>query len=120
MDDVCTLIKETAGGYDQYGNPTGETEEREVMCQVYGVTRSEFYSAATVNLHPEYTIVLSDFADYDGEKKLRYNGALYSVIRTYRDRGSMQHSRGGNYVEQAPNAIELVVGRKIGDGNGET
>lgn len=116
MDDVITLIKESATGYDQYGNEIIETEEREVMCQIYGVTRSEFYSASTVNMHPEITARLSDFADYEDEKLVRYNDVLYSVIRTYRDRASVGHARAGNYERMGVNAIELILERKIGDG----
>lgn len=116
MDDVITLIKETTTDYDQYGNEIQLTEEREVMCQIYGVTRTEFYSAATNNLHPEITARLSDYADYEGETLVRYNDVLYSVIRTYRDRGSFQQARAGNYERFDPNAIELILERKIGDG----
>lgn len=119
MDDVITLIKETVTGYDQYGNEQLERTEREVMCQIYGVTRSEFYQAATVDMHPEITARLSEAADYEGEMMAEYDGVLYAIIRTYRDRGSFQHARGGNYERSDPNAIELILERKIGDGQAE-
>ena len=35
------------------------------MCQIFGVTRSEFYSAAAAGLQPEVTVRLSDFTDYE-------------------------------------------------------
>lgn len=111
MDNTCILIKKVTRGFDKYGNPLEETREREVFCQVFGVNRSEFYSAATVDLNPELTIRLSDFMDYEDEKLVRLDGRLYSVIRTYRDSGSLH--RGGN---MNPNAIELIVERKIGNG----
>lgn len=109
MDDVCTLIKETTGGRDKAGNPVTTTTEREVFCQVYGVARTEFYSAATAGLHPEITFRLQDFVEYEGEKLIRYDGELYAVIRTYRDRGSY-HGTGG----MDPNAIELICERRVG------
>lgn len=119
MDDVITLIKETVTGYDEYGNEVLEKTEREVMCQVYGVTRTEFYQAATVDMHPEITVRLSEAADYEGEMMAEYNDVLYTIIRTYRDRGSFQHARNGNYERSDPNAIELILERKIGDGKAE-
>ena len=115
MDDVCTLIKRRTPTFDEVGNEIHEMEEREVFCQVYGITRSEFYQAAVSNLAPELTIRLSDYMDYHGEDLVRYKCQLYSVIRTYRDRGSMQNRRGGGYYEMDPNAIELIVGRKLGN-----
>lgn len=113
MDSECTLIKVVNSTFDESGNEIATTEERTVMCQVFSVTRNEFYSAATVDLSPDLTIRLTDYADYEGEKLLRYNGELYSVIRTYRDRGSWHRSGGAMDI----NAIELVCARKIGNGN---
>lgn len=110
MDDVITLIAETVVGYDDSGNEIVRTTERDLMCQIYGVTRSEFYSAAAVDLQPEVTVRLSDFDDYEGEKIARWNGELYTVIRTYRDAGSFQ--RGGGL---APNGIELILEHRIGN-----
>lgn len=111
MDSVCKLIKEDTTGRDKYGNPQVAETAREVFCQVYGITRSEFYSAATADLHPELTIRLSDFMDYEGEDLVEHEGVRYSVIRTYRDSGSMH--RGGI---MDPNGIELICGRRIGNG----
>lgn len=110
MDDVCKLIAEDGVTTDEYLNEVPAYSEREVFCRVSGITRSEFYSAATADLQPEWTIRLSDFKDYNGEKLVEYDGEVYSVIRTYRDGGSF-HSRGG----LAPNEIELIIGHKIGD-----
>jgi len=114
MDDVITLIAETVTGYDSVGNEIIETTERDLMCQVYGVTRNEFYAAAAVDYRPEITVRLSDFADYQGEKNARYKGELYTIIRTYRDAGSFHHGGG-----LGPNAIELILQHRIGDQEGE-
>lgn len=110
MDDVITLIAETVTGYDDIGNEIVQRTERDLMCRVYGVTRSEFYSAAAVGLQPEITVRLSDFADYEGEKIARWNGEIYTVVRTYRDAGSFQRGSG-----LAPNGIELILEHRIGD-----
>lgn len=109
IDDVCTLIGAGETTLDEYLNEVSEREEREVMCRVSDVVRHEFYQAATAGLQPEWTIRLSDFAEYNGEKEVRYKGKVYSVLRTYRDDGSF-HSRNGMF----PNEIELIVGYKIG------
>lgn len=108
MDDVCVLIKEYIT-YDDLGNPAEMPDRREVFCKVYDVGRSEFYAAQTADMKPEITIVLSDYEDYEGEQLVEYNGELFSVIRTYRDRGSFRAGAG-----MSINAIELVLERKIG------
>lgn len=118
MDDVITLIGESVVSYDEHGNEIQTARERTVMCRIYGVTRNEFYQAAVADMHPEITARLSDFMDYQGEQLARYNGVLYSVIRTYRDGGSYHHKglsnrQGGGFD---PNAIELILERKIGNG----
>lgn len=109
MDDTITLITEEVIGCDDYGNERIRRTERDVLCRVYGVTRSEFYQAAAVDLQPELTIRLSDFQDYAGEKLARFHNELYTIIRTYRDSGSF---RGGGL---GLNGIELVLQRRIGD-----
>lgn len=113
MDSVITLIGEEVTSYDDEGNKNTTTTEQEVFCQIFGITRSEFYAAATANLHPELTARISDFADYHGEKLARYDGVLYSIIRVYRDRGSLGHRSGGSQMD--PNAVELILERKIGN-----
>lgn len=108
MDDVIYLINEDVVSYDDNGNEIIDPEGRMVFCQIYGVTRNEFYQAAQVNLQPEITVRLSSFMDYAGEKLARYQGQLYSVVRTYRDRGS---GRSGMNFD----AIELTLERKTGN-----
>lgn len=108
MDDVIYLIDENVVDHDDQGNEIVDPEGRRVFCQVYGVTRTEFYQAAQVNLQPEITVRLSSFMDYAGEKLARYQGQLYSVVRSYRDRGAGRSSMG-------PDAIELTLERKVGN-----
>lgn len=103
IDDVITLVAETVNGVDSYGNEIIETETTDVFCRVRNVTRSEFYTAATANLHPEFVFILSDYADYSGQKLVVFRGIKYSVIRTYQNLDNL-------------NELELTVERKIGDG----
>jgi SPP1 family predicted phage head-tail adaptor len=103
IDDVITLVAETVTGVDSNGNEIVETSTNEVFCRVRNVTRSEFYTAATANLHPEFVFILSDFTDYSGQKLVEYRGVKYSVIRTYQNTDNL-------------NEIELTVERKIGNG----
>lgn len=109
IDAVCTLIGDGETTLDEYLNEVTTTKERDVFCRISSAARNEFYQAATAGLRPEWTIRLSDFAEYQGETKVRYNGETYSVLRTYRDGGSF-HERGG----MGPNELELIIGYKVG------
>jgi SPP1 family predicted phage head-tail adaptor len=100
-DHVCSLITETNSGFDGYGNPVTLRTSREVFCQILSVTRTEFYSAATAGIHPEFIIRLSDHAEYQGEKLVEVDGELFSVVRVYRGRDK--------------NDVELTVERRLGD-----
>lgn len=109
IDDVCTLIGVGETTLDEYLNEIDTICERDVFCRVSSAVRNEFYQAATAGLKPEWTIRLSDFREYQGEMKVRYNDEVYDVLRTYRDGGSY-HNRGG----MGPNEIELILGYKLG------
>ena len=109
IDAVCTLIGDGTPTLDEYLNEIPTETERDVFCRITSAVRNEFYQAATAGLRPEWTVRLSDFAEYNGEQKVRYNGEVYSVLRTYRDGGSY-HVGGG----MGPNELELIIGYKIG------
>lgn len=88
MDDVIKLVS-TAYETDEYLNQVPVTTEREVFCQVNSVGRSEFYSAAQNDMHPEYVFVISHYKDYLGEKFVKYTDwtgteKVFYVTRTYR------------------------------------
>lgn len=92
MDDAMRLVKTTYRN-DAEGNQIATTEERPVYCQVNSVTRSEFYQAAQVDMHPEYVFILTHYRDYEGEKFIKYvdwmnkEHTLY-VTRVYRVPGT--------------------------------
>ena len=79
--DVITLITETqqTRGVHEAATQT----EREVMCTVRSVTRSEFYSALNAGVDPVYVFELALAEDFNGERLIRYHGLDYSVVRTY-------------------------------------
>lgn len=96
MTDVITLITQTITT-DKYGNEEATETKRTVYCEVDSISQTEFYAAANTELNPEYRFTIF-FGDYEGESLVKFNGARYSVYRTYRT--------GDN--------LELYTERKIG------
>ena len=89
MDDAIILVSTPTYTRDEEGNMIPTATERQVLCRNESVTRSEFYQAAQVGMHPEYVFVLSHFMDYEGEKFIKYtdwSNTLHDlyVTRTYR------------------------------------
>lgn len=82
MTDVITLITQTITT-DKYGNEEATETERTVYCEVDSISQTEFYAAANTELSPEYRFTIF-FGDYEGESLVKFNGARYSVYRTYR------------------------------------
>lgn len=77
-----TLTRDTSGRdrltYDW-------AKAKELFAEVRSISQTEFYSAAQSDLRPEYKFVISDWYDYGGEDRVRYEGREYTVIRTFRD-----------------------------------
>jgi len=96
MADVLILIAQ-AMSKDDYGNEIATETERQVMCEVYSISQTEFYAAANTELNPEYRFDVF-FGDYQGEDVVSYQGNRYAIYRTYR-RGD---------------TLELYAERKIG------
>ena len=82
MTDVIALITQTITT-DKYGNEVATETERTVYCEVDSISQTEFYAAANTELNPEYRFTIF-FGDYEGESLVKFNGARYSVYRTYR------------------------------------
>lgn len=108
MDDVITLVNEAVTGHDSYGNEIRQRTQRDVMCKIFGVNRSEFYSAARVGLKPEITARLSDHADYNGETVAVFHNEEYDIIRIYRGTDSFRGLELGN--------IELTLQKRVSNG----
>ena len=112
MDDVITLISKTLTTYDSYGNEVMTTTTKTVMCRVSDVSRNEFYSAAQAGLKPEFTVRLSDHADYNGEKSAVFHGDEFDIIRVYRGQDSFGYRSGGLEL----NNIELILQKRAANG----
>lgn len=80
-DDVLYLVNETPAAHGIFDKPQ-ETQTM-VFCKVRSVTRSEFWRAFENGIEPELVFLLSEYADYQGQKVLLYNGKRYRVVRTY-------------------------------------
>ena len=81
-DSVATLKAYGTPTYDEYGNEVQNITETEVFVQPRGVYQAEFYNAAQAGLHPSITFVLTNKADYNGERLIEWEGKSYHVIRT--------------------------------------
>lgn len=68
--DVCRLI-------------ANDGTERQVYCDVCSVGMKERLLSREYGLSPTLRFILSDYIEYDGESMVRFNGRLYSVVRTY-------------------------------------
>ena len=92
MFEGTAILKKAVVTMDEALNEIETYTERTVFVRPRSVYASEFYQAAAVGLKPSLTLVLSSFADYDGEKLVEYNGKEYTVTRTYQrpDRDSVE------------------------------
>lgn len=80
-DYELILINETYVEDDIGNQIPGETETS-ILCKLKSITRNEFYNAVASGLRPELTFVIHKF-EYDGQKKVKFEGNKYNVIRTY-------------------------------------
>lgn len=76
---TITLLSEEPHGVFDSHTPT----QTEVFAEVKSVKMSEFYTALNDGIQPEYIFTLTDYADYNGQKTIIYNGTYYDVVRTY-------------------------------------
>ena len=80
-DSIATLKGEPIITYDEYGNEVITYTDNEVYVSPRGVFNSEFYTAAQAGLHPSVTFVITNKADYNGERLIEWEGKSYNVIR---------------------------------------
>jgi SPP1 family predicted phage head-tail adaptor len=83
--DVVKLI---SVGHDQndIGDIVETKTEREVFADKKSIRQNEFYQAAATGLKPELMFVVRTI-EYQGERKLSYDGKEYNIIRTYDKNG---------------------------------
>jgi SPP1 family predicted phage head-tail adaptor len=87
-------MKET-NTVDSYGDTVQTFTEKTVFAEVKSIGQSEFYQAEAVGLKPEIKFLIADFADYEGEKQLKYTPfggteQIYTVLRTYRNKINLE------------------------------
>lgn len=110
-DDVINLISENPEAHGVFASTT-ETK-KQCYCRVESVSRSEFYRARENGIEPELVFVLSEYADYNGEKIVEHNGKRYRVIRAYVAGSNSSYRR--SYNEVGNHSIELTVGEITAD-----
>ena len=67
---------------DAFGVLQPTTTKRLVYANVTSVSASEWFEGGRNGLNPEFRMTMFG-PDYEGEEIVEYNGALYSVYRTY-------------------------------------
>lgn len=105
--DVITLIGENPVAHGIF-DPPAEIR-RNVFCEVHSVSRSEFYRAMENGLRPSFVFMLSDEAEYNGEKICEYHGKRFRIVRTYYDLQRVEL-----VVEEA------TIDREVPDATGST
>ena len=83
FDSIATLRAETVT-QDASLNEVTTYTDHDVFVHPESVRLSEFYQAANAGLKPELVLVLANFADYQGERVVVFEGKEYTVLRTYR------------------------------------
>lgn len=106
FEATAVLKKESSRTLDQYANEILTYTERTVYVYPRSVYRAEFYSAAQAGMHPTITFDMTNYADYEGEKIVIFNGVEYDVVRTdwngQRDRISLICEERTRNIAQVP------------------
>lgn len=84
-NDVIYLISEKPEAHGVYDKP--ETTERMVYVTVRSVGMQERYLAMAHDRNPEAVFELADIAEYQGEKRCRWNGKVYDIMRVGTPKG---------------------------------
>jgi len=126
-DSIATLKGKPTVTYDTYGNEVITYTNSTVYVLPRGVYQAEFYNAAQAGLHPTITFVLTNRADYNGEKLIEWEGKLYNIIRTdwtaQRDAISLIcEERIGKYVAPTTASTSstggsILIGSELGTGS---
>ena len=86
--DVIYLIAEDPEAHGVY-EEVNETE-RMVYVTILSVGMTETYTAMSAGLSPDWRFVIREAADYQGEKKCRFRGVMYDIVRTYQEGRSVE------------------------------
>lgn len=103
FDTTITLYSETIT-QDSYLNEVKTYRGRDIFArEARSVYRDEFYNASAAGLKPAAVLIIF-FADYEGEKILKWNNTYYTITRAYRRSES--------------DDLELTVEEHLGDIDG--
>ena len=94
FDEVIKLLSRT-DTVNKYGDTVSTFTEKQVFAEVKSVGQTEFYQAQAIGLKPEIKFIIADFADYGGEKQLKYTPfggteQTYDILRTYRNKINLE------------------------------
>ena len=95
FDSVIKLMSESKV-VDKYGDTIVEMTERSVFAELKSIGQSEFYQAQALGLKPEIKFVLPDYLEYNGEKRIKFQGfgeaveQEYTVLRTFRNSNMLE------------------------------
>lgn len=104
VDTTIILITDEEQYQDEDGVwRTRDNARREIFARVESVGRLEFFSGGQAGFRPDYQFTVFA-AEYQGEELCEYNGAMYSIYRSYHVPGT--------------DSLELYVHRKVGTANG--
>jgi len=98
--DTELILIQQAFTEDEIGNQIPVETQTTILCSLKSVARTEFYNAAAAGLRPELIFVIHGY-EYNGEKKVLFEGVRYNVIRTY-----------ATYFEE----LELTCEKIVSDG----
>lgn len=79
--DVIKLIPQESRGVFETQSATPRT----VFCEVTSVSQTEFYRATAQGLQPECRFILSNAAEWQGEKICEFHGKIYHIIRAFQN-----------------------------------
>lgn len=78
---VAELITALPSPHGVYEAPYLVT--REVPCRVRSVYSDEFYQGMAQGLSLSLVLVLNNYREYRDENRVKFEGAIYRVVRTY-------------------------------------
>ena len=96
-DSVIKLIAVTVT-QNEFGGNVKTLSEREVMCEVRDVSRSDFFQAMQNGLSLTHTFIINPI-NYDNEPIVEYMGKRYGIVRTY---------------QSDPDTLNIYTGEAVG------
>ena len=80
--DVANLISQTYT-VNSVGDPVATETSRQVYVEVKSLGLKRKIEAMATGLNIEFKLILSDIAEYNGEKIVEYKSVRYNVVNVY-------------------------------------